>query len=373
MFRWSQVQHCYKIFSNNSIFFHLMTVPITELHVKAACNSRAGVYLDLAAGMSQDHSMGFGLMANTFCYYLLNIEHVPLIRRTFQKSNRKTEPNVPKCFCAGIANAVLKSSPQLPLQSPCAKPRARGASPGLHGDAWSSSQVWQCTGKVITTGLLSCSCMRRQPPRIQLLKEPDIKLEMRQSCKGWLKLIKKCLFPPWPLPSCCFSAALCWFALLTINAPSRSSVWFPLDWGVEVQRDTERGSEMSPFGQQINLVLAGLALCWSSATGVRLYQHWAIGSVFVPPVPSEDQACPPNAAFLELKQQQHTWHKWGQWWHKWGQLQIHFNRGSSGGCSGGGLMKANVNCDQDAWSWLVLSLESKGLVSSVLWGFFCLV
>lgn len=163
-------------------------------YVKAACNSRAGIYLDLAAGMSQDHSMGFGLMANTFSYYLLNIEHVPLIRRTFQKSNRKTEPNEPKCFCADIANAVLKSSPQLPLQNPCAKPEARGASPGLHGDAWTSSQVWQCTGEVITTGLLSCSCMRRQPPRIQLLKEPDIKLEMRQSCEGWLKLIKKMSF-----------------------------------------------------------------------------------------------------------------------------------------------------------------------------------
>lgn len=75
-----------------------MKVLITELHVKAACNSRTGIYLDLTAGMSQDYSMGSGLMANTFCYYLLNIEHVPLIRRTFQKSNRKTEPNVPKCF-----------------------------------------------------------------------------------------------------------------------------------------------------------------------------------------------------------------------------------------------------------------------------------
>lgn len=133
---------------------------------------------------------------------------------------------------------------------PCAKPRARGASPGLHGDAWTSSQVWQCTGKVITTGLLSCSCMRRQSPRIQLLKEPDIKLEMRQSCKGWLKFIKKCLFPSWPLPPRCFSAALCWFALPTINAPSKSRVWFPLGWGVELQRDTEKGSGMSPFGQK---------------------------------------------------------------------------------------------------------------------------
>lgn len=93
----------------------------------------------------------------------------------------------------------------------------------------------------------------------------------------------------------------------------------------------------------------------------------AIGSVFVPPVPSEDQAHHPNSAFLELKQGQHRWHKWGQWWHTRGQLQIHFNRGISGGCSGRGLMKANVSCDQDAWSWLILSLKSKGLVSSVLW------
>lgn len=146
------VLHCYKIFSNNSIFFHLMKVLITELHVKAACNSRAGIYLDPTAGMSQDYSMGFGLMANTFCYYLLNIEHVPLISRTFQKSNRKTEPNLPKCFCAGTPRAVLKSSPQLPLRSLVPAPEHVGLLLGSMGMLGPQAKCDSAQGKSLPLG-----------------------------------------------------------------------------------------------------------------------------------------------------------------------------------------------------------------------------
>lgn len=152
MFRWSKALHCYKTFSNNSNFFHLVNVPITELHVKAACNSRAGIYLDLTAGMSQDDSMVFGLVANTFCYYLLNIEHAPLIRRTFQKSNRKTESNVPKCFCAGIPNAVLKSSPQLPLQSLVPNPEHVGLLLGSTGTLGPQAKCDSAQGKSLPLG-----------------------------------------------------------------------------------------------------------------------------------------------------------------------------------------------------------------------------
>lgn len=108
--------------------------------------------MDLTTGMSQDDPMGFGLMASTFCYCLLNIELVPLIRRTFQKSNRKIEPNVPKCFCAGFPSAVLKSSPQLPLQSLVPNPEHVGLLLGSTGMLGPQAKCDSAQGKSLPLG-----------------------------------------------------------------------------------------------------------------------------------------------------------------------------------------------------------------------------
>lgn len=139
MFGWSLILRCYEIFPNNNIFFHLKKVlsscPLTSLSCTLKLPVTVGSHhlFGFASWNESNYSMGFGLMANTFCYYLRNIEHVPLISGSFKKSNRKTEPNLPKCLCAAIPRDVLKSSPQLPLRSRVPAPSTWGFSWALRG------------------------------------------------------------------------------------------------------------------------------------------------------------------------------------------------------------------------------------------------
>lgn len=355
MFGWSLILRCYEIFpNNNNIFFHLKKVlsscPLTSL----SCTLKLPVTVwqalfGFASRNESNYSMGFGLMANTFCYYLRNIEHVPLISGSFKKSNRKTEPNLPKYLCAAVPRDVLKSSPQLPLRSRVPVLEHVGLLLGSAGMLGPEAKCDSAQGKSLPLGsrpLLGGGGSHREFS----FKRSQILILKHVSCaKGELRSLKKWLFPSWPLPPRCFSTG---FGLVCFTRKKHSQqeqcvVSFGLmSWaGPGEHREEEQAQKcplLASLDQQINLVFVGLELRWPNAAVIKLHQRWGLllslcptGAFRGPNPPSQL----PWLAHLYLLgvEAVAVWLVWQ------GELQIQFNRGISGGCGHRGLTKANVS------------------------------
>lgn len=325
MFGWSLILRCYEIFPNNNIFFHLKKVlslcPLTSL----SCTLKLPVTVwqaifGFASRNESNYSMGFGLMANTFCYYLRNIEHVPLISGSFKKSNRKTEPNLPKYLYAAVPRDVLKSSPQLPLRSRVPVPEHVGLLLGSAGMLGPEAKCDSAQGKSLPLGsrlVLGGGGSHREFS----FKRSQILILKRVSCaKGELHSLKKWLFPSWPLPPRCFSTGFGLVCFTRKKHSQQEQCVFPLGWWVElVQGSTERRSRLRnvPFwphwtSKSIWCLwgwsCVGPMLQWSNFTSAEVF-CW----VFVPQVSSEDQPYHPNSCgwhistFLGLKQWRYGW------------------------------------------------------------------
>jgi len=184
--------------------------------------------------------MGFSLMANTFCYYLRNIEHVPLISGSFKKSNRKTEPDLPKCLCTAIPREVLKSSPQLPLRSCVPAPEHVGLLLGSAGMLGPGAKCDSAQGKSLPLG--SCPALGGggSHPELKFKRRQILSLKRISHARGDLCSLKNDFLGPSSLPSC--------FAL-PAKKPSQQEwcVADELSWSRGVQRGAV-GSEMSRFG-----------------------------------------------------------------------------------------------------------------------------
>lgn len=286
MFGWSLILRCYEIFPNNNIFFHLKKVlslcPLTSLSCTLKLPVTAGQALfGFASRNESNYSMGFGLMANTFCYYLRNMEHVPLISGSFKKSNRKTEPNLPKYLCAAVPRDVLKSSPQLPLRSRVPVLEHVGLLLGSAGMLGPQAKCDSAQGKSLLLGsrpVLGGGGSHREFS----FKRSQILILKHVSCaKGDLRSLKKMTF-----------SFLAFTPLLLLNwlwaglfypqktLPARAVCCFlwvdELSWSRGARRGGT-GSEMSPFGligpaNQFGVCGAGAALaqCCSDQTSPAL-------------------------------------------------------------------------------------------------------
>lgn len=182
-------------------------------------------------------------MANTLCYYLRNIEHVPLISGSFKKSNRKTEPNLPKRLCAAVPRDVLISSPRVPLWSRVPALEHVGLLLGSAGMLRPQAKCDSAQGKALTLDF--CLVIRGGSSshwEFGFKQSQILSLQCISCARGDLCSIKNVFFLFGPYPLAASQLSLICFALPAKNTPSKSIVWFALSWWVELVQSSTKGN-----------------------------------------------------------------------------------------------------------------------------------
>lgn len=115
---------------------------------------------------------------------------MPLKSGSFKKSNRKTEPDLPRCLCAAVPRVVLKSSPRLPLRSCVPAPEHVGLLLGSVGMLRPQAKCDSAQGTSLPLGSLPSASWRRQHQEFSFKRRQILSLKRISRERGYLHSLK---------------------------------------------------------------------------------------------------------------------------------------------------------------------------------------
>lgn len=115
---------------------------------------------------------------------------MPLKSGSFKKSNRKTEPDRPRCLCAAVPRVVLKSSPRLPLRSRVPAPEHVGLLLGSAGMLRPQAKCDSAQGKSLLLGSLPSASWRRRHQEFSFKRRQILSLKCISHGRGDLRSLK---------------------------------------------------------------------------------------------------------------------------------------------------------------------------------------